>query len=95
MHRRTRAFYSRLFSPDPTDSNACWVHWKELPRVSAGNWDWLELPLTLAEFSEALRLMLANKSLCMDGLTIDFYRMFWDVLSPDLITVWAESLENL
>ncbi|CAM2106405.1 unnamed protein product [Caretta caretta] len=30
----------------------------------------------------------------MDGLTMEFYRMFWDVLSPDLVTVWAESLQS-
>ncbi|CAM2097581.1 unnamed protein product [Caretta caretta] len=62
--------------------------------VSASNRDRLELPLTLAEFSEALRRMLTNKSPGMDGLTMEFYRVFWDVLGPDLVTVWAESLQR-
>ncbi|CAM2118585.1 unnamed protein product [Caretta caretta] len=30
----------------------------------------------------------------MDGLTVELYRMFWDVLGPDLVTVWAESLQS-
>ncbi|CAM2106671.1 unnamed protein product [Caretta caretta] len=30
----------------------------------------------------------------MDGLTVEIYRMFWDVLSPDLVIVWAESLQS-
>ncbi|CAM2098432.1 unnamed protein product [Caretta caretta] len=30
----------------------------------------------------------------MDGLTVGFYRMFCDVLGPDLVTVWAESLQS-
>ncbi|CAM2114212.1 unnamed protein product [Caretta caretta] len=30
----------------------------------------------------------------MDGLTVEFYRMLWDVLGPDLVTVWAESLQS-
>ncbi|CAM2096369.1 unnamed protein product [Caretta caretta] len=38
--------------------------------------------------------MPTNKSLGMDGLTIEFYRVFWDVLGPDLVTVWAESLQS-
>ncbi|KAG6930803.1 hypothetical protein G0U57_002896, partial [Chelydra serpentina] len=77
-----------------TDPNACRVLWDELPTVSAGDRDRLELPLTLAEFSEAFRRMPTNKSPGVDGLTVEFYRVFWDVLGPDLVTVWAESLES-
>ncbi|CAM2119993.1 unnamed protein product [Caretta caretta] len=64
------------------------------PTVSVGDRDRLELPLTLAEFSEALRRMPTNKSPGMDGLTVEFYRAFWDILGPDLVTVWAESLQS-
>ncbi|CAM2114731.1 unnamed protein product [Caretta caretta] len=92
MCGRARAFYAGLFCPDLTDPNACRVLWDELPTVSVGDRDRLELPLTLAEFSEALRRMPTNKSPGMDGLTVEFYRMFWDILGPDLVTVWAESL---
>ncbi|CAM2104918.1 unnamed protein product [Caretta caretta] len=38
--------------------------------------------------------MPANKSPGMDGLTVEFYHVFWDVLGPDLATVWAESLQS-
>ncbi|CAM2095831.1 unnamed protein product [Caretta caretta] len=91
---RAQAFYASLFSPDPTDPTTCRVLWEELPMVSASDRDQLELPLTLAEFSEALRRMPTNKSPGMDGLTMEFYRVFWDVLGPDLVTVWAESLQS-
>ncbi|CAM2104302.1 unnamed protein product [Caretta caretta] len=37
--------------------------WDRLPMVSMGDRDWLELPLSLAEFSEALCRMPTNKSL--------------------------------
>ncbi|CAM2102542.1 unnamed protein product [Caretta caretta] len=39
--------------------------------------------------------MATNKSLGMDGLTVEFYRVFWDILGPDLATVWAESLQGV
>ncbi|CAM2112404.1 unnamed protein product [Caretta caretta] len=94
MCGRARDFYTSLFSPDPTDPGACGVLWEELPTVSVGDRDRLELPLTLAEFSEALRRMPTNKSPGMDGLTVEFYRAFWDILGPDLVTVWAESLQS-
>ncbi|CAM4636915.1 unnamed protein product [Lepidochelys olivacea] len=67
MCGRARAFYASLFSPDPTDPSACRVLWEELPTVSASDRDRLELPLTLAKFSEALRRMPTNKSPGMDG----------------------------
>ncbi|CAM2119676.1 unnamed protein product [Caretta caretta] len=94
MCGRARDFYANLFSPDPTDPGACGVLWEELPTVSVGDRDRLELPLTLAEFSEALRRMPTNKSPGMDGLTVEFYRAFWDILGRDLVTVWAESLQG-
>ncbi|CAM4437430.1 unnamed protein product [Lepidochelys kempii] len=94
MCGRARDFYTSLFSPDLTDSGACRVLWEELPTVSMGDRDRLELPLTLAEFSEALHRMPTNKSPGMDGLTMEFYRAFWDILGPDLATVWAESLQG-
>ncbi|CAM2111060.1 unnamed protein product [Caretta caretta] len=94
MCGRARDFYTSLFSPDPTNPDACEVLWEELPTVSVGDRDRLELPLTLAEFSEALHRMPTNKSLGMDGLTVEFYRAFWDILGPDLVTVWAESLQS-
>ncbi|CAM2105385.1 unnamed protein product [Caretta caretta] len=94
MCGRARAFYAGLFSLDPTDPNACRVLWDERPMVSAVNRDRLELPLTLAEFLEALHRMPTNKSPGMDRLTVEFYRVFWDILGPDLVTVWAESLQG-
>ncbi|CAM2113133.1 unnamed protein product [Caretta caretta] len=94
MHGGVRAFYTGLFSPDLTDPDTCRVLWDRLPMVSTGDQDRLELPLTLAELSEALHRMPTNKSLGMDGLTVEFYLVFWDVLGPDLVTIWAESLES-
>ncbi|CAM4672715.1 unnamed protein product [Lepidochelys kempii] len=94
MCGRARAFYASVFSPDLTDPSACRVLWEELPMVGASDRDRLELHLTVAEFSEALRQKPTNKSPGMDGLTVEFYRVFWDVLSPDLVTVWAESLQS-
>ncbi|CAM2105856.1 unnamed protein product [Caretta caretta] len=38
--------------------------------------------------------MPTNKSLGMDGLTVEFYPAFWDIVGPDLATVWAESLQG-
>ncbi|CAM2117218.1 unnamed protein product [Caretta caretta] len=75
MCERARTFYTGLFSLDRTDPNTCRVLWDDLPTVSVGDRDRLELPLTLAEFSEALCSM-PTKSPGMDGLTVEFYHVF-------------------
>ncbi|CAM2111715.1 unnamed protein product [Caretta caretta] len=46
---RARAFYANLFSPDPTDADACQVLWTKLPTISASDRHQLELLLSLAE----------------------------------------------
>ncbi|CAM2105065.1 unnamed protein product [Caretta caretta] len=76
MCGRARAFYTNLFSLDRTDPDACKVLWDGLLTVSMGVRDRLELPLTLAEFLEALCRMPTNKSPGMDGLTMEFYHVF-------------------
>ncbi|CAM4485742.1 unnamed protein product [Lepidochelys kempii] len=76
MCGRARDFYTSLFSPDLTDPGACRVLWEELPTVRVGDRDRLELPLTLAEFSEALLCMPTNISPGMDGLNMEFYHAF-------------------
>ncbi|CAM4562689.1 unnamed protein product [Lepidochelys kempii] len=91
---QARTFYASLFSLDPTNPDTCRVLWDELPTVRVGDRDRLELPLTLAELLEAHRRMPTNKSPGMDGLTVELYRVFWDVLGSDLVTVWAESLKS-
>ncbi|CAM2117180.1 unnamed protein product [Caretta caretta] len=35
--------------------------------------------------------MPTNKSPDMDRLTVQLYRVFWDVLSPDLVIIWANT----
>ncbi|CAM2104265.1 unnamed protein product [Caretta caretta] len=35
-----------------------------------------------------------NKYPGMDGLTVEYYHVFWDFLSPDLDTIWVKSLES-
>ncbi|CAM2111019.1 unnamed protein product [Caretta caretta] len=37
MRGRAKTFYASLFSPDPTNTEACRVLWTELPMVSVGN----------------------------------------------------------
>ncbi|CAM2116176.1 unnamed protein product [Caretta caretta] len=73
MCGRARAFYVSLFFRDLTNPDTCRVLWTGLPMVSMGDRDRLELPLTLAELSEALCHITTDKSPGMDWLTVEFY----------------------
>ncbi|CAM2098436.1 unnamed protein product [Caretta caretta] len=77
---------------DLIDASACKVLWDGLPTVSMGDWNQLEQLLTLSEFSKSLCLMPTNTSPGSDGLTMEFYHVFQDILSPDLTTICAECL---
>ena len=47
--------------------------------------------LSLTEVYEALQGMALNKSPGLDGLPVEFYFTFWDLLGEDLVDVLNES----
>ena len=49
--------------------------------------DSCEGPLSLTELSNALKSLNLNRSPGLDGLTVEFYLHFWDVLAPLLLRV--------
>jgi hypothetical protein len=50
--------------------------------------------VTFQECSEVLSKMKKNKSPGLDGLTVEFYSKFWNVLGPILVKVYNESFKN-
>ncbi|KAJ3587712.1 hypothetical protein NHX12_011309, partial [Muraenolepis orangiensis] len=54
----------------------------------------LEGPLTIQELQTALQGMQGRRAHGIDGLSVEFYRAYWDVLSNDLLDVFNESLAS-
>ncbi|KAJ3595924.1 hypothetical protein NHX12_002336 [Muraenolepis orangiensis] len=54
----------------------------------------LEGPLTIQELQTALQGMQGRQAPGIDGLSVEFYRAYWDVLSNDLLDVFNESLAS-
>ena len=89
------SFYSSLFTVAPTD-----------PSVQASFLGNLSLsldhdqaavcegPLTLVECLTALQGMARRKAPGSDGLPMEFYVKFWDVLGADLVSVLNSSLDS-
>ena len=82
------SFYSRLFSEDFIDEpckERCLSGIQST--LSLEQRDSCEGPLSLTELSNALKSLNLNRSPGLDGLTVEFYLHFWDVLAPLLIRV--------
>lgn len=80
-----RNFYSNLYSPthQPTQSEIdTFLNSLTLPKLTAEQTNILDAPLTLNELTKALNKIPSNKSPGPDGLPAEFYRHFWDILSP-------------
>ena len=87
-------FYSSLFSEEPVDLNFQDDLLSSLSRqLSPHHASLCEGTMTIDEISFAIKNMNANKSPGPDGLTVEFYRKFWDVLSPHLVQVYNACFE--
>ena len=87
-----RDFYSDLFSPDPSSEDARRLLWEDLPQVSPEGVGRLDANITLAELTGALDGLSRGNAPGLDGLTVEFFRAFWDVLGGDYAGVLGESV---
>lgn len=80
-----RNFYSDLYStgnqPTLTEIDN-FLNSVNLPSLSKEQSNLLDLPITVEELFKALHSMPNNKSPGFDGLPAEFYKHFWDILSP-------------
>ncbi|KAI4896701.1 hypothetical protein NFI96_030906 [Prochilodus magdalenae] len=81
-------FYANLFSKRGTDREIE-EHFlsflgNHLPSTAR---DSLEAPFSLTELTEVLGKMNRRKVPGLDGLPVEFYSTFWDVLGPELVEV--------
>ena len=51
-------------------------------------------PITLKELTQAIKGMPNGKSPGTDGLTVEFYKRFWDLLGEDLLLSLQSGLEE-
>ena len=86
--RSISSFYSGLFSCEPIDSSACDSLLQNicstLPPEQAAS---CEGSLSLEECHVALLGMARRKAPGSDGLPMEFYAKFWDILGEDLVCV--------
>ena len=88
------SFYSDLFSACPTDPSVQTELLSHLTfSVPPSQVSLCEGHLTVAEVHHALLGMALGKSPGSDGLLVEFYLAFWDVLGADLVEVFNASFD--
>uniref|UniRef100_A0A3Q2ZXK0 Reverse transcriptase domain-containing protein n=1 Tax=Kryptolebias marmoratus TaxID=37003 RepID=A0A3Q2ZXK0_KRYMA len=91
---RAAEFYRSLYSSEYRENEELFGEFcQELPQVSERTNTELERPLGLQELHAALLGMQGQKSPGVDGLTVEFFRAYWDFLGGDLLDVFVESLD--
>ncbi|KAJ3595539.1 hypothetical protein NHX12_004842 [Muraenolepis orangiensis] len=95
IRRRTVRFYSTLYTSEYEEGETLSEGFcNGLPQVSEEANKQLEGPLTIQELQTALQGMQGRWAPGIDGLSVEFYRAYWDVLSNDLLDVFNESLAS-
>ncbi|KAJ3605786.1 hypothetical protein NHX12_027830 [Muraenolepis orangiensis] len=95
IRRRAVSFYSTLYTSEYEEGETLSEgFWNGLPQVSEEANSQLEGPLTIQELQTALQGMQGRRAPGIDGLSVEFYKADWDVLSNDLLDVFNESLAS-
>ena len=93
--RSLSLFYLDLFTASDTDPCAQSALLGNLSSVLPGDKAALcEGHLSVMEVSSALLGMARRKAPGLDGLPVEFYVKFWDLLSPDLVSVLNSCLDS-
>uniref|UniRef100_A0A8C6WYS4 Reverse transcriptase domain-containing protein n=1 Tax=Neogobius melanostomus TaxID=47308 RepID=A0A8C6WYS4_9GOBI len=90
-------FYSKLYSTQfsKTDCNNFFDKISHLiPQIEKTYYDFCEADLKIEELDTALKKMILNKSPGSDGLTVNFYKFFWEEVREILFKALLECISQ-
>ena len=88
-------FYKKLYSSAEINKNECDFFSQQITKkVSSNSHDMLNARLHLDELKNALRKMKNNKSPGPDGIIVEFYKIYWNIVKNDLFDIFEISYES-
>ena len=94
IKRHVREFYESLYSRHATDESALNDLFVNIKTLDASLAEDLESSITVEELDNAVKQLGKNKSPGLDGLTSEFYQVFWPILRKDFQEILTSSLES-
>eukprot|EP00061_Rhincodon_typus_P013361 g39688.t1 len=80
-------YYSALFCPDSSSEDACRALWEDLLQLIPEDAGRLDAPVTFEELTGAPTQLPRGRSPGLEKLTMEFFRVFWDILGGDYAQV--------
>jgi len=94
IRKRATKFYEELYTREyQEDKLMAQQFYKDLPRVTKNAFEDLVKPLSKEELY-VLQSLKNGKAPGIDGLSVDFFKAYWEFLGEDLIEVLNESLNG-
>ena len=87
-------FYKNLFSSQNVDGDQSFFLSNPDKKLSEDNKQRLETDISKMEIAKAIKKMPNNKSPGEDGIIIEFYKVFWNLIGDDLHEVFVYGLQN-
>ncbi|TWW56113.1 Transposon TX1 uncharacterized 149 kDa protein ORF 2 [Takifugu flavidus] len=95
IRQRTVEFFSSMYESEYCRDDGLFDEFcGDLPRVSEEANSRLDRPLQLDELHAALLSMKGRKSPGVDGLTVEFFKAFWDIVSHDMLEGNLQKIKN-
>ena len=93
IRKRAVKFFTALFESEYKENDVLMEEVRGgLPQLSEEVNSQLDRPLTPQELYAALQSMQGRRALGINGLTVEFYKAFWDILAHDILDVYEGSL---
>ena len=96
-----KRYYEELYTEtnkDKTDETAeatkYFMEQKNIPKIPEDDKDTLDLEITTTELGKALKQLPNNKTPGLDGLTAEFYKVFWSQIQNLVYDSWKCSIDN-
>lgn len=94
IRRHAMEYYSSLFASEPCNLECRDELLKDLPQLSLDEKADMDKGLTLEELTAAVNQMELGRAPGIDGLPVDFFKSFWNIIGHDLHGVFMECFQT-